>query len=79
MLSFVVWYLVISILGWVTFPIAYRLFPGLVDRGYSFSRVLGLLLWGYIFWVLASFGVLGNQFGSILFSLIILSAISILT
>jgi len=79
MLLFVVWYLVISILGWVTFPIAYRLFPGLVDRGYSFSRVLGLLLWGYIFWVLASFGVLGNQFSSILFSLIILSAISILT
>ena len=78
MLLFVIWYLVISILGWITFPIAYRLFPGLVDRGYSFSRVLGLLLWGYIFWLLASFGVLSNQFSSILFSLFLLTGISVL-
>jgi len=79
MLYFVIWYLVISILGWITFPIAYRLFPGLVDRGYSFSRVLGLLLWGYIFWLLASFGVLSNQFSSILFSLFLLTGVSVLT
>ncbi len=79
MLLFVIWYMVITILGWITFPIAYRLFPGLADRGYSFSRVLGLLLWGYIFWLLASFGVLSNQFSSILFSLVLLTAISALT
>jgi uncharacterized membrane protein len=79
MLLFVIWYLVISILGWITFPIAYRLFPGLADRGYSFSRIFGLLLWGYFFWLLASFGVLSNQFSSILFSLFLLTAISVLT
>ena len=78
MLLFVLWYLVISILGWITFPIAYRLFSGLEDRGYSFSRIVGLLLWGYIFWLLASLGVLSNQFSSILFSFFLLVGLSIL-
>lgn len=78
MLLFVLWYLVIAILGWITFPIAYRLFPGLEDRGYSFSRIVGLLLWGYIFWFLASLGVLSNQFSSILFSFFLLASLSVL-
>jgi YYY domain-containing protein len=66
------WYLVITLLGWVTFPLIYRLLPALHDRGYAFSRALGLLLWAYIFWLLGSFGVLSNDLGGILFSFILL-------
>jgi uncharacterized membrane protein len=72
-LSFILWYLAATFLGWLAFPIAYRLFPGLADRGYSFSRSLGLLLWGYVFWLLASFGMLRNDIGGLLFAALLLA------
>ena len=33
MTAFISWYIVISILGWLSFPLAYHLFPALADRG----------------------------------------------
>ena len=77
MLAFILWYLTISIVGWLVFPLAYHLLPALADRGYALSRAIGWLLWGYIFWLLASLGVLRNDPGGILFALGILGAISI--
>ena len=71
------WYLVLVILGWLTFPLTYRLFSRLSDRGYSLSRVLGLLLWGFGFWLFGSLGVLRNQPGGILFALSLLVVISL--
>ena len=54
-----IWYVLITLLGWVTFPLIFRrLMPALADRGYSLSHVLGLLVWGYVFWLLASLGVI---------------------
>jgi YYY domain-containing protein len=61
MLSFFLWYLVITLLGWLSFPLAFRLFPALADRGYALARVLGLLAWSYAFWMLASLGVIQND------------------
>jgi len=57
MVDFILWYVIVSLVGWSTFPILYRVFPGLDDRGYSFSRVLGVLLWGYLFWLLNVLGI----------------------
>jgi YYY domain-containing protein len=76
MLAFLSWYLVTSILGLLTFPLAYRLFPALADRGYSLSRALGLLIWGYIFWLLASLGIAPNNLAGLLFALLILASLS---
>jgi len=70
------WYLTITLLGWLTFPLAYHLLPALADRGYAFSRALGWLLWGYLFWLLASLGVVGNDAGGLLFSLLLLVGLS---
>jgi YYY domain-containing protein len=70
------WYLVITLLGWVTFPLIYRLLPALHDRGYAFSRALGLLLWTYAFWLLGSLGVLSNDLSGILFGFILLLALA---
>ena len=77
MISFVLWYLVITIIGLLSFPIAYRLLPKLPDRGYSLSRILGLLIWGYVFWMLASLGVLHNTSGGLLFALAIVLGVSV--
>ncbi len=76
MLSFLLWYLLLTLLGWLTFPLAYRLFPALADRGYTFSRSFGLLIWGYIFWLFASLGIAQNDIGGLLLGLLVLAGLS---
>ena len=72
------WYLIVTVAGFVSLPLAYRFLNFLPDRGYTFSRSLGLLLWGYIFWLLTTFGVLQNNAGGVLFALILLAGVSAL-
>ncbi|MBN2387003.1 MAG: hypothetical protein JXB85_08280 [Anaerolineales bacterium] len=76
MLAALSWYLLVSLLGLLTFPLAYRLFPGLADRGYSLARTVGLLVWGYVFWVMVSLGLAANTIGGLLLALAILTGIS---
>jgi YYY domain-containing protein len=76
MTAFLSWYLASSILGWLTFPLVFRLFPALADRGYALARTAGLLVWGWLFWILASLGVLRNDLGGLLFAFILLLGIS---
>jgi YYY domain-containing protein len=77
MTSFLSWYLFITLLGWLTFPLAYRLFPALADRGYALSRAAGLLLWGFLFWWMASLGIVMNDLGGLLLALAILAGLSL--
>ncbi len=76
MTQFILWYITITLLGLLTFPLAYHLFPALADRGYALSRALGLLLWGFIFWLSVSLGVAQNNVGGLLFTLAALVALS---
>ena len=76
MTAFISWYIVITILGWLTFPLAYHLFPALTDRGYVLSRALGLLIWGYVFWLFASLGIAQNDIGGLLLALLVLLGLS---
>jgi len=71
------WYILLVVLGWLTFPLTYRLFRKVADRGYAISRILGLLLWGFAFWLLASLGLLQNQTGAILLVLGLLVGLSV--
>lgn len=77
MLSFLSWYLVTCALGWAAFPLIYHLLPSLPDRGLAASRALGLLLWGYSFWLLASLGILPNSPSGLLFAFLLLCAFSV--
>ena len=72
------WYLLITLIGLLTLPITLRVFRFLPDRGYTFSRILGLLLWSFVYWLLASLGVLYNQIGGILFAVAVLLVLSLL-
>ena len=76
-LYIVAWYIVISVLGYITLPITFRLFIHLPDRGYAFAKPLGLLFVNYILWFLASFGFLYNDTGGILLSVIIVLSVGI--
>jgi len=53
----VVWWLVIQALGLAGLPLTLGFFRWLPDRGYAFSKSLGLLLTGYGAWLLAMFGL----------------------
>ncbi|GAP10518.1 protein containing Chlor_Arch_YYY domain [Bellilinea caldifistulae] len=71
-----IWYLMVTAAGYLTLPLAFRFLKFLPDRGFTFSRSLGLLLWGYIFWLLTTFGLLQNNAGGVLFGLILLAGVS---
>jgi YYY domain-containing protein len=71
-LSFLLWYLAASAAGLLALPLAFRFFSELPDRGYSFTKPLGLLVTGYLFWLLASLGLVQNNPGGILFAAFLL-------
>ncbi len=73
----VVWWLWSAILGVAAFPIVYRIFPRLADRGYGISRALGLLVTGYFLWLGASVGFLRNDFPGAFGAVLLLSALSL--
>ena len=70
------WWAVLSILGLAALPLTMQLLGRLPDKGYAFSKMVGLLIVSYIFWLLGSLGVLGNNLGSIIFALIFLVVLS---
>ncbi|MBE0683160.1 MAG: hypothetical protein IH589_14725 [Anaerolineales bacterium] len=77
MTAFFAWYITLTLLGWLTFPLVYRLFPALADRGYTLARAAGLLIWCYAFWLMGSLGVAQNDAAGILFALAILIGLSV--
>ncbi len=52
-----IWWLVIQLLGLAGLPLTAFLFRSLPDQGYAFAKPLGLLLTGYLAWLLAMLGV----------------------
>lgn len=77
MIDAAIWYLLVSIAGWLTLPLAQRLFRFLPDRGYTLSRPLAMLLWGYLFWLLTYLHVLQNNAGGVLLAIFILAGLSL--
>ena len=76
MIQILVWWAIMQVLGWLALPTSMRIFRWLPDRGYAFSKALGLLLVSYFLWVGASTTLLSNDLGGILFSVLLLAAIS---
>ncbi len=58
------WWLLATLAGVAALPLCLRLLSGLPDRGYTLARAAGLLLVGFVFWLLASLGFLDNTTGS---------------
>ncbi len=73
----IVWWLIAQVLGWLAVPLAFRFFRWLPDRGYTFSKAIGLLLASYLLWMGASTGFISNEDGGILFAILLAAAISV--
>ena len=71
--SVILWYLIVLVLGWVAFPIAFVVLKHLPDKGYVFSKIIGLLLMGYLYWLL---GYLAFNPATLFLSFLILAALS---
>ncbi|TMC20653.1 MAG: hypothetical protein E6J34_12015 [Chloroflexi bacterium] len=57
------WWLVLTLLGVLTYPLLFTPFRPLADRGYIFSKLFGLLFLAYFAWLLAATHVLAlSQF-----------------
>ena len=77
MLAILAWYLLISALGWMTFPLVFRVFRSLPDRGFSLARTFGMLVWAYLFWMMGSLGMVQNDISGLLLAFVILAIISL--
>ena len=56
LISIAWWWLVMALLGWLSWPLTFGIFRSLRDRGYLLSRTFGWLLAGWFLWLLVSFG-----------------------
>lgn len=70
------WWGALAVLGVLAFPLGYTLLGRLPGRGYAFSKMLGLLITSYLLWILGSLGILQNNLGGIVVSLILLGVLS---
>ncbi len=76
MIDFLAWYLFLLLLGWVCLPLTWNIFRALPSRGYFLVKPVGLLLWGYLFWLFGSTGLMGNTLAgqvSVLMLLIVIN------
>ncbi len=77
MTSFFSLWLAISIMGILTLPISVAVFGHLPDKGYGFSKTLGLVLVGYGVWITCMLGMAPFSAGTILLIAGILGIVSL--
>ncbi len=72
-----VWWAAVLLVGLVSFPLTFAFFRFLPDRGYAFTKPVGLILLGYILWIGATVGIFPNSRLTIALILVGLAAASI--
>ena len=55
------WWLYILLIGILFLPITQKYFRCFFDKGYGFSKVIGILTLSYSSWLLSSLGILGSE------------------
>ncbi len=74
MSSFLIWLLVVELLGLLAFPLAHGLFKRLPDRGATFSKILGILLFSYLLWLVGLAGISPNSHVAVAVALFAIAA-----
>ena len=76
MLDVLGWWLALQVLGLAALPVTLKLLRNLPDRGIGLARQIGLLLAGYLFWLLTSVGLLQNTQACIVFVVLLVGGLS---
>ena len=74
---FLSWYFFIVLIGWLVFPLTFHFFRRIPDRGLTVSKILGLLLAGFIHWFMNSLVLSQNTPGGIWAAIAILAVLSL--
>ena len=70
------WLLVIELFSLVSFPIAYRAFSRMPDRGWAFSKPMGLLFVGFGTWMIGLTHTIPNSRWTVLIALILVGVMA---
>ena len=70
------WWLLATLAGVAVLPLCTRMLSGLADKGYIFSRTIGILLVGYVYWLLVSFGLLQNTTGGMVLAWLLVAVLA---
>ena len=70
------WLLILELFGLVVFPLAHRVFSRMPDRGWAFSKPLGLLMVGFCTWLIGLTHTIPNSRWSVLLAVVIVAALS---
>jgi uncharacterized membrane protein len=61
-LAALIWFVCVQVLAFYAWPLTFAFFRRLPDAGYAFSKIMGLLIGGFLFWAGWAFGLLPNTF-----------------
>jgi YYY domain-containing protein len=75
--SVLIWWLALDIIALLALPITWWLLRALPDRGLILARPAGLLLTGYLFWLLVTLGLLQNTAAGIVLVLLAVGGLSL--
>ena len=75
--AWLVWLIAVQLISACAVPLTYLVFRPLTDRGYLFSKPLGLLIVATIAWLFASLGVMGFSVLSVAVSFSLLALVSL--
>lgn len=78
MIDLLKWYLLIQALGLINLPITISVFQKLRSKGVFLSKILGLLLWGFVYWWLVTLGLLRNDLPAALVAMGLLALVNLL-
>ena len=71
------WWLVLLVIGLLSFPLVSRVCGRLPDRGYSISKLVGLVILTFLVWMISSLHIMPFGYISIWISLLLLAAFSL--
>jgi 4-amino-4-deoxy-L-arabinose transferase-like glycosyltransferase len=72
------WWLALTLLGLLAYPLAFPVLRGLSDRGYLCAKVLGLLLLTYLCWLLVSLRLAAFSRSSVQLVVVLLASVALL-
>ena len=78
MLDFIAWYVLVTALGWIAFPLLFHVLSAIPGRGFTFAKIFGLLFWGYLYWILGRLGFTANNLAGLIFTLLLVIGFVIL-
>src|SRR5260221_10147197 len=73
------WWLLTLFAGVAVYPLFFRLAGALPSRGYALARAAGLMLVGFVFWILNIIGLLQNSPGSTLVAALIVLIVGLVS